>query len=175
MPGIVMAPENKHSVPGMRFQQVLKYLQNQQCGYEGNDPKVICPKSEDLSEEEFPIPRRMSPSSHLEEITLKMGGVIDTPGGIKTRSCSGSITIIHYDRLGSQPLHDMKALKLKGKRYSHIRKLSSNREIIRVRSEGNCCWRIFNRIGHTGQIQKISPGFDEKPNIKIKSVTRTSC
>ena len=89
--------------------------------------------------------------------------------------CTGSITIIHYDRLGSQPLHDMKALKLKGKKYRNIRKLSSNREIIRVRSEGNCCWRVFNRIKHTGQMQQISPGFDAKPNIKIKSVTRTSC
>ena len=85
-PELLWLLKNKHSVPGMGFQQVLRYLQNQQCGYEGNDPKVICPKSEDLSEEEFPIPRRMSPSSHLEEITMKMGGVIDTPGGIKTRS-----------------------------------------------------------------------------------------
>ena len=72
----------------MRFQQVLKYLQNQQCGYEGNHPKVICPKSEDLSEEEFPIQMRTGLSSHAEELRdgQRMGGVIDTPGGIKTRS-----------------------------------------------------------------------------------------
>merc|ERR1719361_43537 len=113
-------------------------------------------------------------SSHVEQIQPRHG-VVDTRGNNRPRLCTGSITIIHYDRQGPQPLHDMKALKLKGTKYRNIRKLSSNREIIRVRAEGNCCWRVFNRIGHTGQIQKISPGFDEKPNIKIKSVTRTSC
>ena len=87
-PDLLWLLKNKHSVPGMRFQQVLKYLQNQQCGYEGNHPKVICPKSEDLSEEEFPIQMRTGLSSHAEELRdgQRMGGVIDTPGGIKTRS-----------------------------------------------------------------------------------------
>ena len=87
-PELLWLLKNKHSVPGMRFQQVLKYLQNQQCGYEGNHPKVICPKSEDLSEEEFPIQMRTGLSSHAEELRdgQRMGGVIDTPGGIKTRS-----------------------------------------------------------------------------------------
>ena len=83
-PDLLWLLKNKHSVPGMRFQQVLKYLQNQQCGYEGNHPKVICPKSEDLSEEEFPIRMRMA--SHAEEIKPRTHGVIDTPGGIKARS-----------------------------------------------------------------------------------------
>ena len=87
-PELLWLLKNKHNVPGMRFQQVLKYLQNQQCGYEGNHPKVICPKSEDLSEEEFPIQMRTGLSSHAEELRdgQRMGGVIDTPGGIKTRS-----------------------------------------------------------------------------------------
>ena len=85
-PELLWLLKNKHSVPGMGFQQVLKYLQNQQCGYEGNHPKVICPKPEDLLEEEFPIQRRMSLSSHPEELIPRMGGVIDTPGGIKPRS-----------------------------------------------------------------------------------------
>ena len=40
-PELLWLLKNKHSVPGMQFQQVLKYLQNQQCGYEGNHPKVI--------------------------------------------------------------------------------------------------------------------------------------
>ena len=44
-PELLWLLQNKHSVPGMQFQQVLKYLQNQQCGYVGNHPKVICPKS----------------------------------------------------------------------------------------------------------------------------------
>ena len=90
-PELLWLLKNKHSVPGMGFQQVLRYLQNQQCGYEGNHPKVICPKPEDLLEEEVPIQNdnfaRMSLSSHSEELKngMRMGGVIDTPGGIKTR------------------------------------------------------------------------------------------
>ena len=31
---------NKYDVPGMGFQEVLQYLQSQQCGFDGNDPKV---------------------------------------------------------------------------------------------------------------------------------------
>ena len=35
---------NKYDVPGMGFQEVLQYLQSQQCGFDGNDPKVKCPR-----------------------------------------------------------------------------------------------------------------------------------
>ena len=85
-PELLWLLKNKHSVPGMQFQQVLKYLQNQQCGYEGNHPKVICPKSEDLvEEEEFLIQMRMAPS-HLDQIQQRTHGVIDTRGKNKPRS-----------------------------------------------------------------------------------------
>ena len=87
-PELLWLLQNKHSVPGMPFQQVLKYLQNQQCGYVGNHPKVICPKSEDLveEEEEFSIQMRMA-SSHLEQIQQgkRTHGVIDTRGKNKLR------------------------------------------------------------------------------------------
>ena len=84
-PELLWLLQNKHSVPGMQFQQVLKYLQNQQCGYVGNHPKVICPKSEDLvEEEEFSIQMRMAPS-HLEQIQQRTHGVIDTRAKNKPR------------------------------------------------------------------------------------------
>ena len=34
--------QNRHNIPNMTFPQVLQYLQNQLCGFEGNDPKVRC-------------------------------------------------------------------------------------------------------------------------------------
>ena len=83
-PELLWLLQNKHSVPGMQFQQVLKYLQNQQCGYVGNHPKVICPKSEDLVEEEENHPQMRS--SHLEQIQQRTHGVIDTRGKNKPRS-----------------------------------------------------------------------------------------
>ena len=85
-PELLWLLQNKHSVPGMQFQQVLKYLQNQQCGYVGNHPKVICPKSEDLVEEEESSPQsRMMAPSHLEQIQQRTHGVIDTRAKNKPR------------------------------------------------------------------------------------------
>ena len=77
-PELLWLLQNKHSVPGMQFQQVLKYLQNQQCGYVGNHPKVICPKSEDLVEEEENHPQMRMAPSHLDQIQQRTHGVIDT-------------------------------------------------------------------------------------------------
>ena len=89
-PELLWLLQNKHSVPGMQFQQVLKYLQNQQCGYVGNHPKVICPKSEDLVEDEVSPVFQMRMPSHLEQIqrgdVLRTHGVIDTRGKNKPRS-----------------------------------------------------------------------------------------
>ena len=34
--------QNKHDVPGMAFHEVLQYLQDRACGFDGNDPKVKC-------------------------------------------------------------------------------------------------------------------------------------
>ena len=88
--------------------------------------------------------------------------------------CSGSISIIHYKRSGA-PLEDMKSLKLKGRKYGNLRILNNGREVIRVQSEGNCCWRVNNKIHFTGTNQHIHSGYDGIPNINIKSVSRTSC
>ena len=93
--------------------------------------------------------------------------------------CAGSLTIIHYDRDGSQqgqPLKDLKALKLRGKSYKRLTgRITSNREVIRIKSEGNCCWKIFSQTRHRGEVEMIHQGFDARPRISIQSASRSSC
>ena len=71
--------QNRHHVPGTSgFQEVLQYLQSQQCGFDGNDPKVKCPMTEDAIEDEDEIMLRNSPLMMQQDIQ-RVGGVIDTP------------------------------------------------------------------------------------------------
>jgi len=163
---------NKHDVPGMGFQEVLQYLQSKHCGFDGDDPKVNCPQVDDSIIEEDPV--AIVPQSIAQ--TARASGVIAVNSGGRVRQCSGSITIIHYKRSGS-PLEDMKALRLRGRKYGNLssRVLTNDREVIRIQSEGNCCWRIYSSVRFRGQRQHIHSGFDGKPNINIKSVARTSC
>ena len=70
--------QNKHDVPGMSFQEVLQYLQDQLCGYDGNDPKVKCNIAED--ETVIADPEKQIITSfhkHQSEMSSRMGGVID--------------------------------------------------------------------------------------------------
>ena len=70
--------QNKHDVPGMSFQEVLQYLQDQLCGYDGNDPKVKCNIAEDetvIADPENQI--ITSFHNHMNEMDSRMGGVID--------------------------------------------------------------------------------------------------
>ena len=62
---------NKHDVPGMGFQEVLQYLQSQQCGFDGNHPKVTCPRTEeDMIEDPVSVGYQEA----------RMGGVVSLPG-----------------------------------------------------------------------------------------------
>ena len=70
--------QNKHDVPGMSIQEVLQYLQDQLCGYDGNDPKVKCNIAEDetvIADPENQI--ITSFHNHMNEMDSRMGGVID--------------------------------------------------------------------------------------------------
>ena len=67
--------QNKHNVPGMAFHEVLQYLQDQMCGYEGNDPRVKC----NITEDEIVIadPDEQTMLMHTSRMEVRHGGVID--------------------------------------------------------------------------------------------------
>ena len=71
--------QNKLDVPGMAFHEVLQYLQDQTCGFDGNDPKVKCNIVEDETVFEDPDSQiRLTQSAqHRSNIEYRHGGVID--------------------------------------------------------------------------------------------------
>ena len=38
--------QNKHKIPLLSFGKVFEYLKARQCGFDGNDPKVVCPTAD---------------------------------------------------------------------------------------------------------------------------------
>ena len=66
--------QNKHNIPGLGFREVLQYLQDQRCGFEGNDPKVRCPMGNEIIEDED---ENISP--RMQDIQMRRGGIIYTP------------------------------------------------------------------------------------------------
>ena len=60
-PDFLWLLRNKYDVPGMGFQEVLQYLQGQQCGFAGNHPKVKCPQVDNsMIEDPVPVVRQES-------------------------------------------------------------------------------------------------------------------
>ena len=84
-------------------------------------------------------------------------------------SCGGSLTIFNYDRLGASQLSDLKKVKLDNEHYPNLtrRLLTINREVIRIQSEGDCCWKAWSskRGGsfHHMTVPKLYLPFDPDP------------
>ena len=91
--------------------------------------------------------------------------------------CSGSLVIVHHNGLGQGTSTDLAQLRLhKGKyRNLHQKGLNRTREINKVQSEGNCCWKIWSDVMFTGREQTIQNGFDGQPNFRLKSVEIINC
>ena len=91
--------------------------------------------------------------------------------------CIGSITIFHYDRNGKGTLPNLKRPQLH-KSQANLKNAKfnqKNREVLKVQSEGDCCWRLFSGIRFRGQSHKIHTGFDGSPNNNIKSIKKIIC
>ena len=108
--------------------------------------------------------------------------ICDSTTSLLNFRCDGTLTIILENRLlgSSADSNIITRLKLIGWRYGNLlkrmnRKVDIVRNIIKVQTEGNCCWKIFSKSRYRGQSQFLNPGFDEAPRSEIKSVKKMQC
>jgi len=112
---------------------------------------------------------------------LQHGGIIDVRSEPRIPSCDGSLTLIVENRiLGDSEIRLVTKLKLTGWRYGNLlrslmREKNTIRNVIKVQTEGNCCWKIFSKPRYRGLTQFINPGFDEAPRNRIKSAKKIDC
>lgn len=109
------------------------------------------------------------------------GGIIDVTKRPLIPRCEGSLKMIVENKLiGSSDTKVLTNIKLTGWKYGHLlkplsRKRNFLRSVLKVQTEGNCCWKIFSQSRYRGETEFLHPGFDEAPRNKIKSAKKMEC
>ena len=91
--------------------------------------------------------------------------------------CSGYLIVFHYKQSESDQMSSVRKSTLGGKSYKNLTNglLKGGRVVMKVQSEGECCWDIFSNIRFHGESQVIQPGYDDIPNFTPKSIKRRNC
>ena len=92
----------------------------------------------------------------------------------KAFNCIGAIEFHHGPV--KDPLSDLQILHFsnKWKEIGNIQKLK-NRRILRVKANGNCCWKIYRRKRFLGRFEPIYQGYDKYPRIQLRSLRKVDC
>ena len=100
------------------------------------------------------------------------GGLFETSEYLHT--CLGSLEFSHGMR--KNPLKTIEIFKIssKWKMIREIKKLK-HRHVLRLKSDGNCCWRTYQLKRFRGRYEDIFPGYDEFPKIQPKSLKKMNC
>ena len=100
------------------------------------------------------------------------GGLFETSEYLHT--CLGSLEFSHGMR--KNPLKTIEIFKIssKWKTIREIKKLK-HRHVLRLKSDGNCCWRAYQLKRFRGRYEDIFPGYDEFPKIQPKSLKKMNC
>ena len=92
----------------------------------------------------------------------------------KPDSCIGSLEFYHGP--SNSPLNDIQILRLsqKWKEIGNVKKLKQIR-VLRLKAEGNCCWKIYQNQNFSGRYEHIHAGYDKYPRIKFQSLKKFDC
>ena len=100
--------------------------------------------------------------------------LIDVPDDVGI--CQGSLTVMHTNQSFALDLNDLKSYRLTGLRYKDLQRgLLRNRQVIHTASNGNCCWRVFERKRYRGTAENIPLGFEGLPQHEPKSMKKVEC
>ena len=89
-------------------------------------------------------------------------------------SCNGTIEFHHGPQ--KDPLNDLQILHFsnKWKEIGNIQKLK-RRRILRIKANGNCCWKIYKHKRLLGRYEQIYAGYDKYPRIQLRSLRKVDC
>ena len=152
------------------------------------DTVVACPtgKNESWSDHQSKEEQRQYDDDYVEDFGNMMddeydgelldvrsgGGLFETSQYLHT--CLGSLEFSHGMR--KNPLKTIEIFKIssKWKTIREIKKLK-HRHVLRLKSDGNCCWRAYQFKRFRGRYEDIFPGYDEFPKIQPKSLKKMNC
>jgi len=142
-----------------RTQKVLEDFVARDCGFSGASQLIWCPVEEKIN------------STDLVPDDEKRGGGILTSLLRSEDQCSGSLTMMHY---GAETDSEFKRTRMTGKSYQNL-KILQKRILIKIETEGNCCWKLYSEVNFRGREQEAEPGYSNTPDLHPKSVQRVSC
>ena len=141
-----------------RTQKVLQDLVARDCGFRGTSQLIWCPAEQNIT-----------PSLLIPDEEERGGGVLTSLIRSKA-ACEGSLTIMHYGDSDS----DFRRTRMAGKNYQNL-KILRKRIVVKIETEGNCCWELHSESGFRGQVQEAEPGYSDSPDVQPKSIRRVSC
>ena len=146
-----------------RTQKVLQDLVARDCGFRGASQLIWCPIEEKIE------PSSLLPDFNDTEETR--GGGILTSLIRSEDKCSGSLTMMHY---GGETDSEFKRTRMTGKSYRNL-KILETRVVVKIETEGNCCWKLHSEVSFRGHEQEAEPGYSNPPDIQPKSIQKVSC
>ena len=88
--------------------------------------------------------------------------------------CEGELTLLHWNPASG--MSSLKTSRLKGKYFLDTgRRLLRYRQVLHVRVDGTCCWKLHSRRNFRGSFQSLTVGqdgpFEAFNPLSIKKVT----
>ena len=144
-----------------RTANVLQDLVARDCGFRDASQLIWCPIEDNIE------PLDLLPDFDDET----RGGGILTSLLRSEDKCSGSITIMHY---GGETDSEFKRTRMTAKSYRNL-KILETRIVVKMETEGNCCWKLYSEVSFRGHEQEAEPGYSNPPDIQPKSIQKVSC
>ena len=139
-------------------ENVLQKFVDKICGIEGVSPMIECPLENQLI------------TTQIQGNNISKGTSVNTFMQNKVKRCSGSLMILHFDHTNSRfqrsvLTHDV---------YPQLNELT-DKFIIKLDVQGNCCWVIFDKTNLEGHKQNLGVGYNNPPNFHPNSAKKKIC
>ena len=186
-PALIWLRDHQNSIAGVRSDKILKGIRSKRCMVEDStsenelnlDTIVSCPITQEAEANEANDYDDSDDYDGYNDDILGLRddsdyGTRDVFGllGRDGDSCSGSVAVLHGSR--KNPLSTLKHQRFSRKRHPNLRKLKQ-RTILRLAVDGNCCWRIYSRARFQGLDDYIDAGYDDVPQIRVRSLKQVGC
>ena len=177
-PTLIWLLDHQNNIAGVRSDKILNGIRSKRCMVEEStsddkltlDTIVSCPITQEAESNEADDDDY---NDDDEGIDYSTRNVFDLIRGVGVDdSCVGSVEVLHGSRKNT--LGTLKTQRFSRKRYSNLRKLKQ-RTILRLVVYGNCCWQVYSRIKFQGLAEIIDAGYDDAPQIRLRSIKQVDC